>query len=258
MASTGDAPLTRIAPTPSGFLHAGNRLNILATADLATTLGATLALRIDDADAARYRREYAEDIFVTLHDMGISWTLGPRDVDDFEQNWSQRAKTEQYRHELRQAVESGLAVYACACSRAEQAGPASGGCAGGCRSRSLPLEPGRTALRVVVDAGTRVTIGEEVIPLADAMGDFVIWRRDDLPAYQLVSVVEDRDLGVTHIVRGRDLLASSAAQVHLARWTGAQNVAEAVYVHHDLVTDPSGAKLSKSTLAQATRQEGGR
>lgn len=248
--------LTRIAPTPSGYLHAGNRLNFRVTADLATSLEATLALRIDDADAARYRREYAEDIFATLHDMGISWTIGPRDVDDFEQNWSQRARTERYRDVLRRAIDAGMPVYACACSRAQQAGPASGGCAAGCRGRSLPLEPSLTALRVAVDPGTHVRVGEDVISLADAMGDFIIWRRDDLPAYQLVSVAEDHDLGVTHIVRGRDLLASSAAQVHLARWTGAHNVIEAVYVHHDLVTDSSGAKLSKSTLAQAAREEG--
>ena len=59
-------------------------------------------------------------------------------------------------------------------------------------------------------------------------------------------------------MRGRDLLSSSAAQVHLAQWTAAHNVAEAVYVHHDLVTDAAGAKLSKSTLAQATGREGPR
>lgn len=250
--------LTRIAPTPSGFLHEGNRLNFRVTADLAKSLGAALALRIDDADATRYRREYAEDIFATLHDMGIAWTVGPSDVDDFEQHWSQRAKTEFYREQLHEAIASGLPVYACACSRAQQAGPASGGCAGGCRSRSLALEPGRTALRVAIDVDTEVTMGEEVVPLGEAMGDFVIWRRDDLPAYQLVSVLEDRDLGVTHIVRGRDLLSSSAAQVHLAQWTGAPNVAEAFYVHHELVTDSAGAKLSKSTLAQATGQENAR
>ena len=250
--------LTRIAPTPSGFLHEGNRLNFRVTADLAKSLGAALALRIDDADATRYRREYAEDIFATLHDMGIAWTVGPSDVDDFEQHWSQRAKTEFYREQLHEAIASGLPVYACACSRAQQAGPASGGCAGGCRSRSLALEPGRTALRVAIDVDTEVTMGEEVVPLGEAMGDFVIWRRDDLPAYQLVSVLEDRDLGVTHIVRGRDLLSSSAAQVHLAQWTGAPNVAGAFYVHHELVTDSAGAKLSKSTLAQATGQENAR
>ena len=80
-------------------------------------------------------------------------------------------------------------------------------------------------------------------------------RREDLPAYQLVSVVDDRDLGVTHIVRGRDLLPSSAAQVHLAPWLEAEGVAQATYVHHDLVTDASGAKLSKSTLGHGPREE---
>ena len=255
MPPAGLTPLARLAPTPSGFLHEGNRLNFRRTADLARALGASLALRIDDADAARYRREYAEDIFATLRDMGIAWTVGPVDVDDFERNWSQRAKTEYYRQQLREAIRCGLPVYACACSRSRQSGPARGGCAGGCRGRSLPLEPGRTALRAAIDGGTQVTVGGEVIPLEEEMGDFVIWRRDDLPAYQLVSVVEDRDLGVTHVVRGRDLLASSAAQIHLAQWMEAANVVEAVYVHHELITDTTGAKLSKSTLAGTRGQE---
>ena len=78
------APLTRIAPTPSGFLHEGNRLNFRRTAELAADIGATLALRIDDVDASRYRREYAEDIFANLRVMGMAWAGGPRDGDDFE------------------------------------------------------------------------------------------------------------------------------------------------------------------------------
>ncbi len=82
------------------------------------------------------------------------------------------------------------------------------------------------------------------------MGDFIVWRRDDLPAYQLVSVVEDRDLGTTHIVRGRDLLASSAAQVFLADSIGASNVAAATYVHHELITDSDGRKLSKTQISR--------
>lgn len=248
--------LTRIAPTPSGFLHEGNRLNIRRTVDLAEDWGATLALRIDDADAARYRREYAEDIFATLHSMGVAWTVGPRDVDDFEAHWSQRSRTGHYRSELEAALGRGLPAYACACSRSQQRGPAAGGCAGGCRDRGLALEPGRTALRARVENGTLVTVGDATVALDAELGDFVVWRRDDLPAYQLVSVVEDRDLGVSHIVRGRDLLGSSAAQVHLAPWFGAGNVVRAVYVHHELVTDPTGAKLSKSTLARVTRPPG--
>jgi glutamyl/glutaminyl-tRNA synthetase len=241
--------ITRLAPTPSGFLHAGNRWNFQLTARIAAEVGADLALRIDDADASRYRREYAEDIFATLDDMGIDWTIGPRDVNEFEEAWSQRSRTDYYRRQLTAAIDAGLPVYACTCSRTRQQGPATGGCAGRCRTRDLGHEPGVTALRVAVDTGTEVSLGDMTIPLDVDMGDFIVWRRDDLPAYQLISVVEDRDLGVTHIVRGEDLLISSATQIHLAPWLGADNVVRATYRHHGLVTDTSGAKLSKSTLA---------
>lgn len=251
-------PLTRIAPTPSGFVHEGNRVNFRHTADLAADVGAAIALRIDDADAARYRREYAEDVFATLRSMGIEWTVGPRDVDDFEAHWSQRAKTEYYRSQVHDALDRGMPAYACACSRTQQRGPAVAGCVGDCRNRGLPLASGSTALRVVVDAGADVEVSGRRVDLAAEMGDFVVWRRDDLPAYQVVSVVEDRDLGVTHIVRGLDLLPSSAAQVYVAEWFGAANVSGATYVHHDLVTDESGAKLSKSSLSHGSRRENAR
>jgi glutamyl/glutaminyl-tRNA synthetase len=250
----GRAALTRIAPTPSGFLHAGNRLNFTLISDLARRWRAIVALRIDDADGPRYRREYVEDIFLTLHELGIEWQVGPRDVDDFESHWSQRAKTEKYRAELHRAIERGLAVYACMCSRQAQRGPASGGCVGGCRSRSLSLAPGDTSLRAIVDQGSRVAVGNAVVPLDLEMGDPVIWRRDDVPSYHLVSILEDRDLGVTHVVRGADLLGSTALQIHLARWFDAANVEQATYVHHDLILDRTGAKLSKSTLAPSREE----
>jgi len=248
-------PLTRIAPTPSGFLHEGNRINFRRTADLAREIGATIALRIDDADAPRYRREYAEDIFATLWSMGIEWTVGPRDVDDFEAHWSQRAKTEYYRSQVHKALDRGMPAYACSCSRSQQRGPAVAGCVGDCRARGLPLASGVTALRVVADPGAEVELGVHRVDLGAEMGDFVVWRRDDLPAYQVVSLVEDRDLGVTHIVRGLDLLPSSAAQLHLATWFDATNVSGATFVHHELVTDESGAKLSKSPLVHHAREE---
>lgn len=249
-------PVTRLAPTPSGFLHAGNRLNFTITAQLAAEVGAALALRIDDADTARYRREYAEDIFVTLAEMGIEWAIGPRDVDDFEASWSQARKTDYYRAQLGAARDAGLPAYACTCTRTRQRGPATGGCAGGCRGRGRDHVPGETALRLAVDVGTVVSMGGRQVDLAQEMGDFVLWRRDDLPAYQLVSVIEDRDLGVTHIVRGEDLTASSAAQVHLAPWLGADTLARAVVVHHELLVDETGAKLSKSTLGRSAREDG--
>ena len=249
--------LLRLAPTPSGFLHAGNRHNFALTADLARELGAPLALRIDDADAARYRREYAEDIFRTLRAMDIEWQIGPADVEDFEEHWSQRRRTDHYRAELIAAQDHGLLTYACSCSRTQQRGAASGGCSGGCRDRDLTWEPGVTAVRVVVPVGMTVHVGEREVRLDEAMGDFIVWRRDDLPAYQLVSVVEDRDLRTTHIVRGIDLLESTAAQIFLAASVDAPNVAEATYVHHELITDEWGGKLSKSTMsAKITPDDG--
>ena len=249
--------LLRLAPTPSGFLHAGNRHNFALTADLARELGAPLALRIDDADAVRYRREYAEDIFRTLHEMGIEWQIGPVDVDDFEEHWSQRHRINHYRAELLAAQDRGLVTYACSCSRSEQRGVAMGGCVGACRERELSWEPGHTTLRVLVPSRTTIAVGESRVRLDEAMGDFVIWRRDDLPAYQLVSVVEDRDLRTTHIVRGRDLLESSAAQIFLAESVNAPNVVAATYVHHELLTNDQGDKLSKSTLSMSTPHEKG-
>jgi glutamyl-tRNA synthetase len=101
-------------------------------------------------------------------------------------------------------------------------------------------------LRVHVPTDTTISINGVDLHLDLELGDFVIWRRDDLPAYQLVSVVEDRDLGTTHIVRGEDLLASTAAQIFIASSLGADNLVTAHYVHHPLLTDVSGAKLSKS------------
>lgn len=245
--------LTRIAPTPSGFLHAGNRANISRTIELARQWDAAVALRIDDADASRYRREYVDDIFDTLGRMDITWDVGPRDGDDFEAHWSQRSKTEHYRAALAAARDAGMPAYACSCPRSAQSGPATGGCVGGCRTRHLPLEPGRTALRLAIEPGTLVEVSGSRVDIAAEMGDAVIWRRDDLPAYQLVSVIEDRDLGTTHIVRGEDLLPSSALQAYIAPWFGASNVASAIYVHHGLELDEHGVKLSKSTLATTMR-----
>ena len=238
--------LTRYAPTPSGFLHAGKIANLERTAKVAREVGATVALRIDDADAARYRRTYVDDIFRVLEERHLTWSVGPRDTDDFEAHFSQRAKTEYYRAEL---LASGLDTYACGCSRAVQREIPTGGCQGACRDAGLSFVPGETALRVLVPVGTAIDVAGTTVPLDEVMGDFVVWRRDDLPAYQLVSVIEDRDLGTTHIVRGTDLLASSAAQVFLAGAVGADNVVSADYIHHELVVDDEGRKLSKSTLA---------
>lgn len=237
--------ISRIAPTPSGYLHEGNLVNFLATHWLVDAHNGTLALRIDDMDRERYRRAYVEDIFRLLDELGIHWSLGPRNTEDFEQHHSLRLRTDHYRTRLREMRDNGLPAYVCACSRVEV--QASGGCVRSCVQERLPLVPGQTALRAFVGDDV-VSVGGSDIRLRDTVGDFVIWRRDDQPSYQLASLIEDDELGTTHIVRGRDLLQSSAAQLWLARHLADSRFPQVAFIHHELLLGPDGNKLSKSQL----------
>jgi len=239
--------ITRIAPTPSGFLHAGNCVNFLLVDWLARESGGQVVLRIDDVDAVRYRPEYVADIFRLLDWLGIRWDRGPRDLVDFESSFAMRNRTAQYRVALDSMLAAGVA-YVCACSRSELRAASSLTCVNSCSDKDLQLIPGRTAARLHVSEGTSVDIGGIRIDVHREMGDFVVWRRDDLPSYQLASVVEDRDLGVTHIVRGADLLPSTAAQLLLAPAVGADSLSKVVFLHHALIADESGRKLSKSRM----------
>ena len=243
------ARITRIAPTPSGFLHLGNAVNASFVSFLASRWGADTILRIDDMDSTRSRPEYVDDIFATLEWLEIPWSSGPRDRAEFEQGFTMAARTEYYRSQLGLLSGSGCEVFACACSRAELATTGGLRCAGDCRAAGLDLVVERTALRLRIPEGTVVEIADSRIDLAEAHGDVVLWRRDDLPSYHLVTVIEDRDQGVSDIVRGLDLLESSALHTWLAPHLGAENVARANFVHHTLLTDDAGEKLSKSQLS---------
>jgi glutamyl/glutaminyl-tRNA synthetase len=107
---------TRIAPTPSGFLHIGNALSFALTASFAKKTGAKILLRIDDLDRARVNQQYIQDIFDTLNFLEIPWDEGPRDMQEYETTWSQVQRMDIYQSALHQLKESG-AVYACSCSR---------------------------------------------------------------------------------------------------------------------------------------------
>jgi glutamyl/glutaminyl-tRNA synthetase len=243
-----DSRLTRIAPTPSGFLHLGNAVNFALTALLAQRWDAGIYLRIDDMDADRVRSEYIDDIFDMVEWIDIPKLAGASDRSDFEQNFTMARRKDYYRSQLGLLEDSGLDVFVCSCSRVELAASGSLRCVGQCRERGLRLAAGESALRVAIPDGTIVRMGDRDIDLAPTHGDVVLWRRDDHPAYHLVTVIEDRDLGVTDIVRGADLIDSSALHAWLAPHLGASNVAEANFVHHELLVDSTGHKLSKSTL----------
>jgi len=272
------APLTfrrtRIAPTPSGYLHLGNAYSFKLTADLARHTGAKILLRIDDLDRERVEERYVQDIFDTLHFLGIPWDEGPRDRTDFGQTWSQLHRMRLYRRALEELRQQGV-LFACACSRTQIARESAGGAyPGTCRDKGLSLDMPDVSWRVRTDMQRELTMrmtdgtvsnGQLVEtkwtgPLDGSIKDFVVRKKDGLPAYQLTSLVDDLHFGVDLIVRGQDLWSSTLAQLYLAKLLpGGMAFASVVFKHHALFTDAGGNKLSKSAGAasiQFLRGEG--
>lgn len=240
---------TRIAPTPSGYLHAGNALNFLLTVALAERAGASVLLRIDDMDRDRYRPEYAADIFETLHFLNISWHEGPRDFQDFEQSWSQRHRLPLYHEALKKLRERGH-VFACTCSRSESAA-----CV--CYQKNLSLDRPGVSWRLRTDKNPIHIKGLDgnvtTASLHGEMKNFIVRRKDGLPAYQLCSVVDDLHFGIDCIVRGEDLWPSTLAQHYLAKALGIESFSAIHFYHHPLLKNEQGEKLSKSAGALSVK-----
>jgi glutamyl/glutaminyl-tRNA synthetase len=224
---------TRIAPTPSGFLHIGNAFSFLLTEKLANENQLEIVLRIDDGDTDRKRPEYVQDIFDTLSWLGISWQYGPTNQDDFEKNWSQQKRIPLYHAAIEQLIQQHL-VWACSCSRKQFM--EIGFCS--CEVKQLDLHQPDTALRMKA---------------ADGIESFIVRRRDGIPAYQLSSIVDDLHYGITHIIRGKDLEPSTTIQLFLARKLNLSTFAQIKFVHHLLLHDSDGNKLSKSAAANSIR-----
>jgi len=229
--------VTRIAPTPSGFLHRGNLLNFALITEWARHADAIVTLRIDDADSPRFRSEYLQDIFEALAFLGISVDQGPRALAEWEE-WSQARRFSEYRRVVDALLEND--AFICACSRT-QISPM-GRCVRGCSNQSLNYQAGVTSIR---------------LPLTS--GDIVIWRREDLPAYHLASVIDDSLFGVTHVIRGEDLIPSTVLQAELGSVLQEHGLVESSafpdieVAHHPLIRK-DGQKLSKSTLRERTHE----
>jgi glutamyl/glutaminyl-tRNA synthetase len=249
---------TRLAPTPSGFLHAGNAINFLITHRLARATGARLRLRIDDLDAERVRPAYVEDVFQSLHWLGISWEDGPTSPEAHAAQFSQHLRSPRY-HALIARLRAAGHLYACTCSRSRLA---QAGC--DCRKAGHPFDAPDTAWRLHVPAGTTITVpvsgGAPVaVDLVEAMGDPVLRQRNGRPAYQIASLADDLDHGTTFIVRGADLLPSTACQLYLAELLGEAAFGRVRFLHHALELGPDGGKLAKSagsTSLQSMREAG--
>lgn len=242
---------TRIAPTPSGFLHAGNRFNAEYICHWAKLEKASIRLRIDDIDRRRFRPAYLEDIFQCLQEWGIDWHEGPKNSQEFLSLFSQHSKVEKYRQAL-ELLETH--AYVCSCSRKDIEGADwSQGCPSDCTKKKMDLKQGKTALRVRIPGGTETWVRpdgtQESIDLGNHPMHPVVWTREGLPAYHWVSILDDLDHEITDVWRGADLLESTGIQRQLARLAGFTDFDAIRFGHHVLIADAEGKKLSKSVLS---------
>ena len=244
--SNGKRYCGRFAPSPTGPLHFGSLVAALASFCDARAAGGKWLVRIEDVDEPRSRAGAERDILDTLRRYGLQW-----DGDVIRQ--SDRA--EAYERALN-ALESSGALFRCTCTRrALQQAPV-----GALGERVYPgtcrdcIAVQRTRLPVALrvrapDAAITFVDqlqGPQTQNLAADVGDFVVKRADGLYAYQLAVVVDDALQEVTTIVRGADLLASTARQIHLQRLLG---LSEPSYLHIPIAIHSSGEKLSKQTHA---------
>jgi glutamyl-Q tRNA(Asp) synthetase len=232
----------RFAPSPTGPLHFGSLVAALASWLDARRAGGTWLLRMEDLDQPRVVPGAADEILRQLEALGLAWD-GPV--------VHQSARAGLYEDSLRRL---GARVYPCACTRKEledsalaidgsriYPGTCRGGLAPGKAARALRLRTGNAPVRFV----DRVQ-GEIAQSVETEVGDFVLRRADGLHAYQLAVVVDDAAQGVTDVVRGADLLDSTARQILLQRALG---VATPRYLHVPVATNAAGEKLSKQTAA---------
>ena len=247
----------RFAPSPTGRMHLGNVFTALVSWLSVRNAGGRWILRIEDLDPQRSRREYASLIEDDLHWLGLDWDEGGLSDNGPAAPYSQSLRSEFYAAALDRLRGTGL-TYPCTCRRADimatQAPHQSDGriiYAGTCRpSASPPFDVGAESCPHAV----RLYVPDEVINfqdgvfgrqecnLADHCGDFVLRRADGAWAYQLAVVVDDAAMGVTEVVRGCDLLLSTAQQLYLYRLLG---VPAPAYAHVPLLCNAAGQRLSK-------------
>ena len=296
MASLPPSPVSnyrgRLAPSPTGYLHVGHARTFWTAAQRTREAGGTLVLRMEDLDPDRSKSMYAEAAIEDLRWLGIRWHEGP-DKGGPCGPYVQSKRRAVYLDAWRTLLRRGC-LYPCRCSRKDletalgaphernSAGAQAGGklepeddpiYPGTCRLYQgyIPQLPGPNVSDLEMPEGInwrfRVHDGEAVefvdrnlgpqrFVAGKDFGDFVVWRRDGGPSYQLACVVDDAAMRITEVVRGADLLKSTARQILLNRALGFQNPA---WYHCRLVVDHHGRRLAKRHDAlslRALRQRG--
>ena len=244
-------PLTRFAPSPTGYLHLGHVVNAIYVWGLARALGGRVLLRIENHDRLRSRALYETALLDDLAWLGFAADAGPvRQLDD----------PAPYNEALARLARSGH-VYACDCSRKDIAAAArtSPGVEvpynGRCRDRAL-ADADLRGVRVEIAPGEERFVdgirGMQRQEPAAQCGDLLVRDRDGFWTYQFAVTVDDVRHGVDLVVRGEDLLSSTGRQIRLARMLGREQ--PPVYVHHGLVLKRTGEKLSKSSGDTGVRE----
>jgi len=249
----------RIAPSPTGYLHLGHALTFWTAQERARSRGGALVLRIEDLDAGRCRPEFRAAIVEDLQWFGIEWQEGP-DVGGPCAPYVQSRRD--YLPVWRRLRDAGL-IYPCACSRRDVQSALSAPHGEEQPEGDEPVYPGTCRRRLAearesespagVNWRFRVPDGEEVrfkdgragelsAVAGRDFGDFIVWRKDNIPSYQLAVVADDAAMKITEVVRGEDLLKSTFRQMLLYRALG---VAEPAWHHCPLVRDPEGRRLAK-------------
>jgi glutamyl-tRNA synthetase len=260
----------RLAPSPTGYLHVGHALTFWTAQQRAEAAGGILVLRNEDLDPSRSRPHFTETMMEDLRWFGFRWQEGP-DCGGPYAPYSQSERLDFYRagfEELRQQNR----VYPCTCSRqdvlralqAPHAGEEEPIYPGLCRPTSettKPISSRPPSWRFLVQDGEAVEFqdgccGPQRFVAGQDFGDFVVWRHDNVPSYQLAVVLDDAAMRVTEVVRGEDLLLSTARQLLLYRALGLD---APTFYHCPLIIDESGRRLAKRTDAlslRALREEG--
>jgi glutamyl-Q tRNA(Asp) synthetase len=238
-------PVTRFAPSPTGYLHLGHVAHALHVWGLARALGGRVILRIEDHDRIRCRPAFTDALLEDLDWLGFRPDAGRQPLIRQSDDGAVYA-------EALAVLRRTHAVYACDCSRRTIGGER---CAGRCRTRGLAEGPGR-GLRVRIDPGVEwvedLWLGPLLQAPAEQCGDLLLRDRDGHWTYQFAVTVDDIRHGITLVIRGEDLVGSTGRQVRLARMLGRSEPPH--FLHHPLIRRPDGEKLSKSAGDTSVRE----
>ena len=255
----------RLAPSPTGFLHLGHAQTFWTAQQRARLHGGVLVLRNDDMDSTRFKLEFVDAMLEDLRWFGFEWSEGP-DIGGPFAPYNQSERMDFYRAAL-EKLRAGNFIYPCTCSRKDiQTAVTAPHAAddeliypGTCRIKpptsnsQLPTSKFNWRFRVPDHETISFcdeNLGEQNFVAGKDFGDFVVWRHDDVPAYQLACMTDDAAMQITEVVRGADLLVSTARQILLYRALG---LTPPKFFHCELLRDERGVRLAKRHDALSLR-----